>query len=195
MRKFSTIVAVVAAALMTIPVVATASTRSQRYEFDNGSQWTLFQSNAGSVNSTFPDQGYADAGVLVDIGPLSSLSGINVTGSGVTDNIWIGNGSEASTPGTHNVSDGVNFAYGFDQGGGQSFYMQGNSPYAGSVETLAQLQSEYPTAEAYAWVGVETSGSQVSGTASSVNGISVNRSVSITPADTGELHAHIQQTH
>lgn len=195
MRKLITIAAAIAAAATAaVPAVANADaikSNSLSYELDNGSQWTL-QKNAAAISTTFADKGYADAGVVVDLGPLSSLSGIHVKGSNVQDNIWIGNGPSAYTPGTHNLNDPSDFAYGFDQGDGQSFYMQGSSPDAGQVRTLAQLQGEYPDAEAYAWVGVVYSGSNVSGSMSSVNGQSVgNRTMSITNNADGTTTAAI----
>jgi hypothetical protein len=89
-------------------------------------------------------------------------------------NIWLGDGAEAYTPGTHQLSDTVDFSYG---------------PWDGTFWTGQQV-SEPVTAtyiqglnstEVYAWVGVVYTGSSVSGSVSSVNGHSVgNRTLSIT---------------
>jgi hypothetical protein len=176
--------AIASAAVFAVPAVAAAdssTSNSLSYEFDNGSTWTLHK-NTAALNTTYPIPGYSDAGIVVDLGPLSSLTGngITVTGSGVSDNIWISPGTtEANTPGTHSLSATVDFPYGFDNGNG-TFYMV-TGVYAGTSPTLAQLQTQYPNAEAYAWVGVVYSGASVSGSVSSVNGHATgNRTASFT---------------
>ena len=155
---------------------AQTTTNTLRYEFDNGAQWTL-QRNAAALSATIPAAswtGYADAGIVVDLGPLSRLSVPSSPPVGpplchnlspvlfiastcmVADNLWISDGpSEANTPGTHSLSDPVDFAYGSDNYDG-SYYMMADpgGSYAGLNATLAQLQAEHPGAEAYAWIGV-----------------------------------------
>ena len=182
------------AALLVVPSAASAANTASnnRYEIDNGTQWTL-QRNTAAGHSTFTTSGYADAGVVVDLGPLSNLSGINVSGTGVSDNLWIGDGSEAYTPGTHNLSDAVDFAYGFDNHDG-TFWMASDptGTYRYQNATLGQLSAEYPAAEAYAWVGVTYGGSSVSGSLSAINGHSVgNRSFSFTNNSDGSVTAAI----
>ena len=182
-RKLVT--AAAAAAVLVFAAAANAAnttSNSLSYEFDNGTTWTL-QQNTAALGTTYTAPGYSDVGIVVDLGPLSSLTSINVTGTGVQDNIWVSDGtSGANTPGTHSLSDPVDFAYGFDQGGGTSFWMSADpgGSSAGQVATLAQLQREHPTGEAYAWIGVVYSGQSVSGSVSAVNGHSVgNRTMSI----------------
>jgi hypothetical protein len=190
MRKLITIAAAVAAAAaLAVPAVANANTttaNSKAYELDNGSTWTL-QKGTAAVHTTYLFNGYSDAGIVVDLGSLSDLaaslppgSGIPVTGTGVADNIWIGNGSEAYTPGTHSLASPVDFCYGFDNQDG-TFTMQSSCGANAGLKTLSELAAAYPGAEAFAWVGVVDGGSSVSGNVTAVNGQSVgNRTFSIT---------------
>ena len=60
--------------------------------------------------------GYEDAGVVCDVGPASSFTGVTFTGTGpLTAKVWITDGSEAFSPGMHAVSDGFDFTYGSDK--------------------------------------------------------------------------------
>lgn len=165
------------------------------WEIDNGNfgladggvwWWTL--QNAGPFTGTYKNYGYADAGVLMDLGPLSSLpsSGITFTGTGdIKANIWISDGSMAYTPGYYSS---VNFSYGFESASGSgSFWMQ-TGPLPGQ-QSVANLQSYYAgqgsDPEVYAWVGAVYTGgiSPASVSVSSVNGNPVtNGNVSITPS-------------
>lgn len=165
----------------------TTTTNSLSYEFDNGAQWTL-QKNAAALSSTIPDKGYADAGIVVDLGPASTFTSLTVTGSGdLAENIWLGDGSEAYTPATHNLSDGANFSYGPY---GQTFW---TGPQAGQPATDSYIQGLGNT-EVYAWVGVvHTGNGAVSGSVTSVNGHSVgNRTMSLTPDGFGNVVAVIK---
>ena len=46
--------------------------------------------------------GYEDAGIVVDIGPISDFAGITATGSGpLVENLWITDGPGAYVPGLH----------------------------------------------------------------------------------------------
>jgi hypothetical protein len=70
--------------------------------------------------------------------------------------------------GPHPLSAGVDFAYGFDAGGGTSFWMVTGS-VTGNV-SLATLQAAYPGAEAFAWVGVTNAKGAATGHVLKVNG-------------------------
>jgi hypothetical protein len=178
-----------AAAAAAIPLVtfagaASATGNGLSYEVDNGASWTL---SAEPSNLSAPVQGtsYADAGVVVDIGPVSKLNSskpISWVGSGpLADNIWISNGhDEASTPGTHSLSSAVDFSYGFDDHDG-TFYMA-SGPDAGPNVPFTQIQKDFAGDQAYAWVGVVSSnGSSVSGVVNSINGQNIgHRSVDVT---------------
>ncbi len=148
--------------------VPPAVTGPFNYEVDTGGSWWL--SNT-PISEPGPGGGYADAGVVVDLGSLSTLTGITVTGSGpLSDNIWISDGTdEAAIPdGPHSLSDGVNFAYGFDTHEG-TFYMA-SGHFAGQTVGLATLQAHYTGDEAFAWVGVTNANGAATGHVLKVNG-------------------------
>jgi hypothetical protein len=137
------------------------------YEMDNGTTWTLTDSLA-LAHSTGPDVGYADAGVVVPLGSVRDFTGIRATGSkNLAENIWIADGTQAYTPGTHPLSAGADFDYGFQQAGG--YYMT-DGTYAGQTLTIAQLQTDFGRDQAYAWVGIDDSGTTENGYVTSVNG-------------------------
>jgi hypothetical protein len=180
--KMITTVALFAAAVATPLVMsagaASASTSGLNYEVDDGVSWSL---SASPSNLSAPVQStYADAGVVADIGQASSFNGISFTGSGpLADNIWIGNGAEAYTPGTHLLSDGADFSYGFDNGNG-TFYMASGT-HAGQTLTVSDINTDFAGSEAYAWVGVVYTGTNVSGTVTSINGQNTShRSTNVT---------------
>lgn len=142
-----------------------------RCELDNGTTWTLSACRAGrKVTSTGAEAGYADGGIVVDLGPASSFTGVQVSGSGpLAENIWIADGSEATVPGTHALSAGVDFTYGLGVAGG--WYIVGKpGPYSGQTLTAAQVRADFAGHEVYAWVGVSTSGTAASAYVSAVNG-------------------------
>jgi hypothetical protein len=167
-----------------------SSTGPFNYEADNGAQWLLSNTPTSFAGA---DKGYGDAGVVVDIGPLADLSNpaITFTGSGpLGDNIWISDSStsQAATPGgPYTLGAPLNFAYGFDNHDG-TFYMASDpgGSYAGQDATLAQLQAEHPTAEAFAWVGVTggNTSSTVTGHVLKVNGAPAAAYVKVTPDGT-----------
>ncbi len=147
---------------------APAVTGPFNYEVDTGGSWWL--SNT-PISEAGTGGGYADAGVVVDLGPLSDLTGITFTGSGpLHDNIWISNGTDvAAIPGgPHSLSVGVDFAYGFDKHDGSFFMASGD--FAGQTVTLATLQAHYLGAEAFAWVGVTNADGAATGHVLKVNG-------------------------
>jgi hypothetical protein len=138
------------------------------YEVDNGTTWTLTDS-LFQAHSTGPDLGYADAGVVVPLGSVQDFTGIRATGSrNLAENIWIADGTDAYVPGTHALSGGANFDYGFQQAGG-GYYMT-DGTYAGQTLTLAELKSDFGGDKAYAWVGIDDSGTTEYGYVTSVNG-------------------------
>lgn len=185
MKKF--LIGSVAGALMlgvlAVPVLAAnTTTNNLSYEFDNGDfglathswYWEL-QKNTAALNTTVHDYGYADAGVVVDLGLADNFTGITADTSGpMATNIWIGDGPDL-TPGQHSSA---NFSYGFEQSG--SFWMTAG-PKAGQTLTPAQIASDFKGKEVYAWVGLVYSGTSVSGSVSSVNDHAVgNRTISFT---------------
>lgn len=147
------------------------------YEVDGGSSWALANMPLALPNA---NGGYEDAGVVVDVGPVSSFNGITATGTGpLKDNVWITDGSEAFAPGLHPfATDHPDFSYGFDDGDG-TFYMT-SGPQAGNTLTVAQIRSDFAGYEAYAWVGVTSDGSAtVTGHITSVNGTDVDATATL----------------
>lgn len=189
--------AVAAAALLGAPAVAnaeTTTTNSLSYEFDNGNftlannatwYWEL-QKNTASLDTTIKDYGYADAGVVLDLGLANNFSAITADTSGpMATNIWIGDGSDAYTPGQYSSA---NFSYGFEQTDG-SFWMT-SGPHAGGSLTASEIATDFSGSEVYAWVGLVYSGTSVSGSVSSVNGHATgNRTVSFTNNGDGTVTA------
>ena len=175
-----------------------------RSEVDNGAEFAVSDSttlaDTSSVTAT-----YADAGVIVSIGQVGNLGSANTayaySGAKVSENIWIGNGPEASTPGIYSLSTPADFCYGLGQnytsGVPANFYMTGSNcgSYAGQSLTKAQIATDFPsTAEAYEWVGVVTgSGGAAPGTAtvSAVNGQTVNATVRVTKLTSGALFSYV----
>lgn len=142
------------------------------YEADNGTTWTLADHTGpgGRVSDSGAEAGYADAGVVVDLGPAADFTGVHVTGSlNLAENIWITDGSEATVPGTHVLSAGVNFDYGLGQSGG--WYMTGKADgYNGQILTAAQVRTDFAGDQIWAWAGIDDSGATSYGYATSVNG-------------------------
>jgi hypothetical protein len=146
------------------------------YEVDNGTRWALATMPLALQNSS---NGYEDAGVVVDLGPASSFNGITMTGTGpLADNVWITDGDEAYAPGSHPLTQAVNFTYGSQNADGTFFMMTGAQ--AGKNLTAAQIASQYAGYEAYAWVGAVSDGtSTVTAHISSVNGTHVSDDVTL----------------
>lgn len=142
------------------------------YESDNGTTWTLADhtGHGGRFSTEGPEKGYADAGVVVDLGPAADFTGITVTGSlNLAENVWITDGSEATVPGTHSLSTPANFDYGLGQAGG--WYMTGKpDAYNGQVLTAAQIRTDFAGYQVWAWVGIDNSGTTGYGYVTSVNG-------------------------
>jgi len=142
------------------------------YEADNGTAWTLSDhaGAGGRVSDSGTEAGYADAGLVVDLGPAADFTGIQATGSlNLAENIWITDGSEATVPGTHALSAGVNFDYGLGQSGG--WYMTGKTDkYNGQTLTDAQVRQDFAGYQVWAWVGIDDSGTTSYGYVTSVNG-------------------------
>lgn len=187
MRKILMTVAAVAATLAIAAVAnaANTTTNSLSYEFDNGTSWTL-QQNTAALDTTYtaPSNNYSDAGIVVDLGQAQNFTGLAYEGTGpLAANIWLADGSEANTPGTHLLSSTVNFSYGPWGGTFWTGPQAGNSVSTAFISTLGSV-------EVYAWIGVVYTGTSVSGSVTSVNGHSVgNRTMSITNNGDGTLTA------
>jgi collagen triple helix repeat protein len=145
-------------------------------EVNNGSSWALTSMRLALADA---NAGYEDAGVVCDVGPASSFTGVTFTGSGpLTDRVWITDGSEAFSPGMHAVSDGFDFTQGSDNGDG-SFHMMSGS-HAGEDLTVSQIQADYAGYEAYGWVGVTGDGTtSVSGQITSIAHNTVSADVTV----------------
>lgn len=169
----------VAAALLAFAAGANAAntmTNNLSYEFDNGTSWTL-QKNTAALKTTYDNPGYSDAGIVFDLGPAADFDGLSWEGTdSLAANIWLGDGSQAYTPGTHLLSAAVDFSYG---PWGGTFW---TGPAVGQPVNTTYIQSLGADVEVYAWVGVVYNGvDDVSGSVSSVNGQSVgNRTFSFT---------------
>jgi hypothetical protein len=186
-----------AAVLLVAPsaFAAKGGTGSLGYEVDNGASWTL-ATHPASISAPLVGNSYGDAGIVADIGPASAFNGITLTGSAsVTDNIWIGDGTQAYTAGTHPfASDPVNFTYGFDNHNGTFYitdYKGTGTNYAGQNLTIAQIQTDFAGSEAFAWVGVVYGGTNVSGFVTSVNGRSTGHRVMSVTDQSGTLSATV----
>lgn len=198
-NKFLASAAAAALVLLTLALpalAATTTTNGLSYEFDNGNfglanggswYWEL-QKNAAALNTTVHDYGYADAGIVVDLGLADNFTGITADTSGpMAINIWIGDGSDAYTPGQYSSA---NFSYGFQQSDG-SFWMT-SGPDVGQALTPAQIANDFSGHEVFAWVGLVYSGTSVSGSVSSVNGHATgNRTVSFANNGDGTVTAVI----
>lgn len=140
-------------------------------EVDNGAEYTVSPS-PNLADTSAAGATYADAGVVYDLGPVDGLSSSAIaftgsTGFPLTENIWIGDGPQASTPGTYKLSS-IDFCYGIgantdSSGQPQDFQMQsGCGQYAGHTLTIHDILRDFPAEmEAYAWVGVVSTGSAV----------------------------------
>ena len=130
-----------------------------RYEADNGITWTL--SNSPLKSKITPGTGYADAGIVVNLGEYGyQYEGVSAGNYGPQQvNLWIANGREATRPGTHALTSPVNFAYGsVDPATGDVTMFDGL--YAGQTLTPAQIQADYPADQLYAWAGIDESVTQ-----------------------------------
>jgi hypothetical protein len=181
-----------------------------RAEVDNGAEFSVSDSpNLADTSSTTAT--YSDAGVVVAVGPVGKLTsaGIAYKGTGpLAENVWIGDGPEAGTPGVYSFSSGAaDFCYGLGQsynssGVPTSFYMTGSNCIGtngvnnlGDPLTLAEIAASFPAnAEAYVWLGVVTgSGGTAPGTATvkTVAGQTVNATVGVTKEKSGALFSFV----
>lgn len=165
-----------------------ASTSGLSYEVDDGVSWTL-ATGPSSLSAPAQSASYADAGVVANLGladnfaSVDTPTGVPFTGSAnLRENIWIGDGTEASTPGTHPLSEGVNFTYGFSNGDGTFWITTSPKPaLVGQSLNAAQIAADFPGDQIYAWVGVVYSGSSVKGYVTSINGQNTShRNVGVT---------------
>jgi hypothetical protein len=149
------------------------------YEVDNGAAWALSNMPNALRNA---NGGYEDAGIVVDLGPASSFSGVTFKGSdNLVDNIWITDGGEAFTPGYHLFSDGLaDFSYYSDNGDGTWAPLDAKAASNGGNLTTSEIGPKYAGYEVYAWVGVTSGGTTtVAGHITSVNSTSVNDNVTL----------------
>lgn len=156
-------------------------------EVNNGAHFSI------SPSSTLADTSasaatYSDAGVYVPIGSAANLTSTQVAftgGSGLAENIWIGDGPQATTPGVYTTPADFCYFLGQDytDGAPAQWYAQGSncgSLSTGTAYTLTQVAAAFPSqVEAYAWVGVD-GGSAIAGTkVGTVDGVSINATVGI----------------
>ncbi len=147
-------------------------------EVDNGAEFAT-STSPNLADTSASGATYADAGAIQDIGTIGNLTSSALAftgGSGLAENLWIGDGPQASTPGIYKLSD-VDFCYGLGTSNDTAFQMQsGCGPYAGTTLTVSEIAADFPgNLEAYAWVGVVSSGSAVSGTTiSTIDGKTLN---------------------
>ena len=122
-------------------------------------------------------KGYEDAGIVVDIGPISDFAGITATGSGpLVENLWITDGPGAYVPGLH--VGAVDFSYGFDQHNGT--YRMFGKTHNDVILTIPQIRTEFTGYEAYAWIGLQSNGVETkTAHVASVNGTSVSADVTL----------------
>ena len=169
------VAALVVSAVTALPAAAYAGISTDTnlaYEFDNGTTWTL-QANTAEMMATYPMQQYSDAGIVIDLGQARDFTGLTFSGSSnLVANIWVGNGTEAYTPGTHLLSDAVDFSYGPWQSG-STFWTGSLAGNSVSIDTIQALGAT----EIYAWVGITYNGAAESAYINSVNGHSVGHRV------------------
>lgn len=141
-------------------------------EVDNGSEFAV--GSAPLADTSAPSASYSDAGVKVDVGSARKLSKTSLAYSGtgpLAENVWIGDGPQASVPGVYPLKS-VDFCYGIGTTSHPTkFSMQSDcGSYSGDTLNITQIAADFPGFEAYAWVGVTSSGSAVSGSVSKVGG-------------------------
>jgi hypothetical protein len=169
-------------------------------EVDNGAQFALSPS-PDLADTSATGATYSDAGAVVNVGTVHSLRAASIAYSGspsLLENIWIGDGAQASTPGIYPLSAGADFCYGLGQdyshGAPASFSMQSDcGTYAGQTLTLAQIVTDFPgVLEAYAWVGVTSSGGAVSSASiTSVGGNRVGLDAGVLANSNGSLTPYV----
>jgi len=172
-------------------------------EVNNGTEFTLSSAPDLADTSSSTSPSYADAGVVVNLGSLGSLTPASLDytgGDGLIENIWIGDGPETSTSGTYPQSStgyplsSADFCYGKGGTSGYSdFYMLGSSSACGTAYgqtlSLAQIQSEFPSnLEAYAWLGVDSLTAQ---TVQTVDGQTINATVGIEANSNGSWTPYV----
>lgn len=151
-----------------------ASTNGVFTAVDNGTNISLSTSLTQSESSPLQSSTNAlgeIAGIVVDVGPVSSLTAESIRFSGssqvpyqigqVTEDIWIATGPEADTPDIY-PSSSIDFCVGVGQdyvsGQPTEFALSGNClGEAGETLTISQLAAAFLSSfhlEAYAWVGI-----------------------------------------
>jgi hypothetical protein len=187
---------------------AGASAPGWRAEVDNGVEFSVADS-PNLADTSAAGATYSDAGVVVNIGTVGNLASADttytgtVTGGTLAENIWIGDGPQASTPGVYLLAS-VDFCYGLGEDPGKSgfptaFYMTGANctgtddvNYSGDSLTPKQIAADFPSAAgAYEWVGVTNASAPVSATIASVAGQHVNAKLGITKETSGALFSFV----
>ena len=146
------------------------------YEVNDGTSFALTNVPLALKNTA---KGYEDAGIVVDIGPISDFAGIDATGTGspLVENLWISDGPGAYVPGVHPPGP-TDFSYGFDQHDGT--YRMFGKTHNDVILTIAQIKAEFNGYEAYAWVGLQSNGTETkTAHVDSVNGKSVSADVTL----------------
>jgi hypothetical protein len=170
-----------------VPGLAGKNAPTWRAEVDNGAQFSVTSGPLGDTSAS--NATYADAGVVVDLGATDNLTQgsfvYDVTSAAtVSETIWIGNGPQASTPGTYPLN-AIDFCYGqgnFDQGGALTGFLMLPSCGAasGSTLTVDQIKANYPGFEAYAWVGITGDGTNgATATVNTVDGQDVHAKATV----------------
>lgn len=177
---------------------AGADAPAWRSEVDNGTEFALSKGALGDTSA--PAATYADAGIVVDLGSTDSLTTDSFTydgsasGGPMDENVWIGNGPQASTPGVYSLDD-VDFCYGLGTSSTPtSFQMNaGCGDDAGQTLTVDEISADFPGVEAYAWVGVTGPGESgsVSGHVVSAGGQDVNADFGVRVNDDTTLTAFV----
>lgn len=171
---------------------------SWRSEVDNGTEFAL--SNGAVGDTSAPGATYADAGIVVDVGSTDNLTAAafayegTATVASLDENVWIGNGPQASTPGIYPL-DNVDFCYGLGVGSTPTTFQMnaGCGADAGQTLTIDQIKADFPGLEAYAWVGVTgpAEGGSVSGHVASAGGQAVNADFGVRVNDDTTLTAFV----
>jgi hypothetical protein len=145
------------------------------YSVNDGTSFALSNMPLALKNTA---KGYEDAGIVVDIGPISGFAGINATGTGpLVENLWITDGPGAYVPALHPPGP-TDFSYGFQQPNGT--YRMFGPKYNDVFLTIDQIKAAFTGYEAYAWVGLQSNGVETkTAHVASVNGTSVTADVTL----------------
>ena len=175
---------------------AGADAPAWRSEVDNGAEFALSKGALGDTSA--PAASYADAGVVVDLGSTDDLTADSFAYTGTVDagslneNVWIGNGPQASTPGVYSLED-VDFCYGLGSTATPTTFQMnaGCGADAGQTLDIDTIKAHYPGLEAYAWVGVTNQADTVNGHVDTAGGQAVNADFGVRVNDDTTLTAFV----